>query len=137
MKNDIRKSNPHGSDPAGVCESGLRHCLPGERWRLGDVCDDCAYDYDQISYGSAAEKAAAKKSLKARQAHSMRKNPAKRRRNPEPEHGKVMATTLADRRLLADALGCAIGELRGGKLTAAERDYRDRLQELYERVMDL
>ena len=145
--NDIRKSNPHGSDPAGVCESCMRQGRPGERWRLGDVCDDCAYDADQIQYGSAAEKAAAKKSLKARQAHAMRRNPAKRRRNPNivggydysqprPEFGRVLATTIGDRQLLMSVLGYALGEF-DGKLTAEQKAYRERLREMYHRIADL
>lgn len=146
--NDIRKSNPHGSDPAGVCESCMKQGRPGERWGNADICDDCAYDYAQIRYGSAAEKAAAKKALKARQAHSMRKNPAKRRRNPnvvggydwsqpEPEFGQVLATTINDRRLLMDALGCVLGELGNGKLTAGQRAYRERVREMYQRIANL
>lgn len=137
--NDIRKSNPHGSDPAGVCESCMRQGRPGERWRLGDVCDDCAYDEDQIRFGSAAEKAAAKKSLKARQAHAMRKNPEGRYdfMQSEPEFGKVLATTISDRRLLADALGCVLAELGDGKLSSAQRAYRERVREMYQRIMGL
>lgn len=140
----VRKSNPHGSDPAGVCESCMKQGRPGERWRLGDVCDDCAYDYDQIRYGSAAEKAAAKKALKARQAHAMRKNPTgKRRRNPD---GKVLATTADDRDFLMQILdylrweqetGQEYRRQQGQEPSADEVRYLKRIVEMYDRIANL
>lgn len=134
-------------NPGVACEECSRAARAGERWRNSDVCDDCAYDSETLRIGTPAEKAAAKKALRARresEGQRRRGNPTRRRRRnsydfsqPEPSWGKALATTNDDRRLLMMALGCAMGELRGGKLTAGEREFLARLQEMYERIADL
>ncbi len=142
--NDIRKSNPHRSEPAGVCESCMKQGRPGERWILGDVCDDCAYDMETMRSGTAAQKAAAKKAMKARAAAARRGNPTgKRRRNPD---GKVLATTAEDRNFLLQILdylrweeetGQEYRRRQGQEPSAHEARYLARIVEMYDRIANL
>lgn len=118
----------------------MRRGRPGERWVVADVCDDCAYDSETLRIGTATEKAAARKALRARQSGAME---SRRRKNPD---GKVLATTAADRELLLGVLRWAWYEAgavvksrrqRGEVISREERDYQDRLADMYTRIENL